>query len=138
MSGELSPEVLGLVNEGLPRVRIPGPTDRVYKDECIYTFDTPVRPVQIFHIYFTRHFSKSFVIYSMLFKFYFILFLVLRFSRRSLRPVFSFASVRLWVLVEIKLRVITREQAIPCFFTIDGLRKRYSPYECLSPVLKYE
>jgi hypothetical protein len=29
-------------------VRLPGPQNKVYKDECIYSFDTPVSTIALF------------------------------------------------------------------------------------------
>lgn len=31
-----------LLQPHLSKIRIPGPSDRIYKDECVFSFDTPV------------------------------------------------------------------------------------------------
>ena len=36
---ELNMDVIGA---NLDRIKTPGPNDRVYKDECFYSFDSPV------------------------------------------------------------------------------------------------
>jgi hypothetical protein len=38
----MKPEVLKLIDESLHRLKAPAPTDKVYKDECMFSFDTPV------------------------------------------------------------------------------------------------
>lgn len=35
----LEPEVLAAIRAGIPKVRCAGGNDKVYKDECMYTFD---------------------------------------------------------------------------------------------------
>jgi hypothetical protein len=35
----LEPDVLAAIRAGMSKVRCPGGNDRVYKDECMYTFD---------------------------------------------------------------------------------------------------
>ena len=37
-----------VIAANLGRVRSPGPADKVYKDECFYSFDSPVRKKNIF------------------------------------------------------------------------------------------
>lgn len=38
-------EAMKILQDGLHRVRTPGAGDRVWKDECVYSFDTPVRVI---------------------------------------------------------------------------------------------
>ena len=45
---ELNMDVIGA---NLDRIKTPGSNDRVYKDECFYSFDSPVRiSLVLFHI----------------------------------------------------------------------------------------
>ena len=37
-----------LIKNNLDRIKVPGPGDKVFKDECFYSFDTPVI---IYHVY---------------------------------------------------------------------------------------
>lgn len=37
----MDPEILDLVRSAMGTVRVPGPTDKVYKDECGFSFATP-------------------------------------------------------------------------------------------------
>ena len=32
-----------IIKENLSRIKVPGPGDKVFKDECFYSFDSPVR-----------------------------------------------------------------------------------------------
>ena len=32
-----------MIKEDISRIKVPGPTDKVFKDECLYSFDNPVR-----------------------------------------------------------------------------------------------
>ena len=32
-----------VIAANLDRIKTPGPNDKVYKDECFYSFDSPVR-----------------------------------------------------------------------------------------------
>lgn len=42
-SAELDPAVLAALRAGMSKVKVPHAQDKVYKDECLYTFDTCVR-----------------------------------------------------------------------------------------------
>ena len=33
---------MDVIGANLDRIKTPGPNDRVYKDECFYSFDSPV------------------------------------------------------------------------------------------------
>lgn len=49
-----------LLKRQLDEVKIPGPNDKIYKDECMFSFDTPVR-IHILHsigydVYLYKHF----------------------------------------------------------------------------------
>lgn len=33
---------MDLLNQHLSKIRVPGPNDKVYKDECMFSFDNPV------------------------------------------------------------------------------------------------
>lgn len=39
-TGEVSEEVLGLIRPNFGKVKIPTTYDKVYKDECMFSFDT--------------------------------------------------------------------------------------------------
>ncbi|GAB5032118.1 ubiquitin carboxyl-terminal [Nannochloropsis oceanica] len=44
MTTPLDPTVLTAIRAGMGSVRAPGSHDKVYKDECLYSFDTPFSP----------------------------------------------------------------------------------------------
>jgi len=44
MTSALDPTVLAAIRAGMGSVRAPGSHDKVYKDECLYSFDTPFSP----------------------------------------------------------------------------------------------
>jgi ubiquitin carboxyl-terminal hydrolase 5/13 len=44
MATPLDPAVLAAIRAGMGSVRAPGSHDKVYKDECLYSFDTPFSP----------------------------------------------------------------------------------------------
>ena len=35
---------MDIIKENLGRIKVPGPGDKVFKDECFYSFDNPVTP----------------------------------------------------------------------------------------------
>lgn len=39
-TGDVSDEVLGLIRPNFAKVKIPTTYDKVYKDECMFSFDT--------------------------------------------------------------------------------------------------
>ena len=43
-SGKANVEELKMVGVGLLEYKIPSPTSRVFKDECMYCFHTPLHP----------------------------------------------------------------------------------------------
>lgn len=45
---ELDPAVLALVRAGMGNVKVPHSHDKVYKDECLYSFDTCVRACSLY------------------------------------------------------------------------------------------
>ena len=46
--------IMEVIGANLDRIKTPGPNDKVYKDECFYSFDSPVRHFKL------RFTSKTF------------------------------------------------------------------------------
>lgn len=45
------------LSQHLKNIKVPEVTDKVYKDECVYSFDTPVS-VNLFFLTFTKQIKK--------------------------------------------------------------------------------
>ena len=35
-------QIMDIIKDNLSRIKVPGPGDKVFKDECFYSFDNPV------------------------------------------------------------------------------------------------
>lgn len=108
-------ELKGLTQH-LNKINIPRAGDRIYKDECVYSFDTPVRIPS--RLLFTDtppgKTYKQYYNWQMFFLF-----------ARIHPPVFMSVWRLSWAWARITWSDITLRVAIPCTFTLNALGKRF-------------